>query len=118
MWERDNGARIIAPPSNPMPVAREFIGELYLVGGEFQLRTHKGDFYVYCGGAWPEAEDRRVHSQLWHWLEPKLYLKGEDARAWEPNIHKVNNVVEAMKAITHLDGTQEAPLWADEVPLY
>jgi putative DNA primase/helicase len=124
MWDA-NGRRPdreIAAPSNPMPVGREFIAECYECQSELWLRTHKGDFYTYQDGAWPEAEDRRVHSQLWHWLEPKQYMKkvkdGFEATAWEPNIHKVTNVIEAMKAITHLDGNHEAPLWTDKPPLY
>lgn len=113
------GERLVPPPSDPMAVARQFVAEHYIeIGGVIGLRHHRGSFHRYVGDHWPEDDDRRVSSELWHWLEHAVYEK--DVRGdlvlvpFQPNRYRVGNVLEALKAIGHLPQSLQPPAWFSE----
>lgn len=116
--------RLLPPPSDPMAVARQFVGECYTTSDDdLVLRTHRGDFYRWDETCWPEAEARGVRGDVYRWLESAFYLKetraGPVPTAWQPTRYKVDNVLDALRAVSHLDGTAESPSWichADDVP--
>jgi putative DNA primase/helicase len=115
----DECGRVVAAPSDPMTVARQFVAErLSDARGATLLRNHRGDFYAWTGICWPELEDRRVRADLYEWLEGASYeceSKGETKLApWQPTRHKIANVVEALQAITHLDALVTPPAWLDD----
>lgn len=99
--------RIIPPPTSPMAVARLIVDDLY----RDIVRHWRGDFYRYAGGIWADAEDRGVREAVYTWLEPCSYLKKDETVPWEPNSRKVNDVLDALKAIVYLDRTVEPPAW-------
>jgi putative DNA primase/helicase len=116
--ETPAGSRIVPSPTNPMAVARQFVAETYKGADEaVLLRHHRNGFYRYCGDHYPEDDERRVQSELWHWLETAVYMKlNKKTKAWEPvpfepNKYKVANVVEALKAIGHIAEGVQPPVW-------
>jgi putative DNA primase/helicase len=113
--------RITAPPSNPMAVARDIVADCFRRDRVLLLRHWRGDFYRYACGVWTEAEDRGIRETAYHWLEKAVYMKawknGDEAEPWEPTSRKVNDVIDALKAIAFLDGRTEAPAWLDEASL-
>jgi putative DNA primase/helicase len=100
--------RVTAAPSNPMAVARHLIDDLNLVG---LIRHWRGDFYKYGNGIWADIEDRWLREMIYSWLEPAKYIKKEDLVMWEPTSRKVNDVLDAFKAIAYLDRVIEPPAW-------
>jgi putative DNA primase/helicase len=111
---------IVPAPGDPMAVARMFLAEYN--GGEAisRLRHHRGEFYAWDGRCWPPAEERRLRSDLYRWLESAVYWKTPTRRnadpelvAFAPDRRKVANVVEALQAVCHLDASVEAPAWLD-----
>jgi putative DNA primase/helicase len=112
-------ARIVPAPSDPMAVARMFITEHYThADGTSLIRHHRGDPYCWSGTAWPEAEERRIRSDLYCWLESAFYdnpkSKSPVPEPFEPNRYKIANLVQALQAITHLDKDVTAPAWLEE----
>jgi putative DNA primase/helicase len=110
--------RIVAPPANPMAVARQFIAEMYQdAQGPPLLRHHRNGFYRYVGDHWPEDDERRVQSELWHWLESAFYEReikdGIELVRFEPTRYKIANVLEALKAIGHVAESTQPPAWLD-----
>jgi putative DNA primase/helicase len=66
----DGTIRLVPPPTNPMAVARAFVREHHTSdGGTATIRHHRGDFYMWDGTCWPEAEEWTVRAQLYRWLE-------------------------------------------------
>jgi putative DNA primase/helicase len=113
--------RIVSPPADPMAVARQFVAEHY-VGFEdaLLLRHHRNTFHRYLGDHWPEDDERRVQSELWHWLESAVYWKAgkknspPELTPFEPNKYKIANVLEALKAIGHIAEGVQPPVWLNE----
>ncbi len=113
--------RIVPPPSDPMAVARAFAAENYLgIGGTLLLRHHRNRFHRYTGDHWPEDDERRVSSELWQWLEDAVFEKVVKDELtlfpFEPTRYKIQNVLEALKAIGHVPEAVQHPVWlAEEV---
>jgi hypothetical protein len=108
--------QLIPAPSDPLAVARVFVGERYLDGSErLLLRNHRNTFYRYVGDHWPEDDERRVESELWHWLEDKDYVKITERTTrvvnFEPTRAKVGEVITALRALGHVPEGVQPPVW-------
>jgi putative DNA primase/helicase len=108
----------VAPPGDPMAVARQFLEERFPDANGLPLLVHhRGGFYAWTGTCWPEAEERRIKADLYRWLERASYWKpgkdGPELVPFEPTKYKVANVLEALQAVAHLDAALTAPAWLD-----
>lgn len=121
----DTGPRVVPPPTNPMAVVRDFVTELYTGdGGDLLLHAHRSDLYAWNEKCWPEVELRAVKKSLYSWLEHAVYekiVKDEiELVPWDPTRRKIDDVVDALRAVVHLDGALEPPAWlvgvAERVP--
>lgn len=108
---------IVPSPSNPMGVARQLVDELYTHADQrLVLRALRGDFYAWDGTCWPEAEARGIRGAIYRWLEYAAYADDKGAiKPYEPNRRKVEDVLDALRAVAHLDGRTDPPAWLDEV---
>jgi putative DNA primase/helicase len=110
---------VVAPPGDPMAVARQFVDEKF-TGPDLEsplLVHHRGGFHAWTGTCWPEAEERRIKADLYRWLERAHYWKqsrdGPELVPFEPTKYKVANVLEALQAVAHLDAAVATPAWLD-----
>ncbi len=102
----------IPPPSDPMGVATAFVKAHYSDRQTMLLRHHRGRLVAYDGRAWPEVEDRGVVAAIYMWLEEACFRDKSGAlQRFQPNRRKVADVVEALKAVTHLDAPITPPAW-------
>jgi putative DNA primase/helicase len=97
-----------------MAVAREFVAERYVLDGDvLALRHHRNTFFRWAGDHWPEDDERRVCSELWHYLEDAVYMAAKTIEPFKPTRNKVANVLEALKAIGHISQGAQPPFWLD-----
>ncbi len=98
-----------------MSVARHLVEALYTEPAGLVLHDFRGDFYAYSGTCWPEIDRRIVRADAYTYLEHAVYEKkttqGIVTEPWSPTRHKIDNVVDAMRAIVMLDGG-EPPIWS------
>lgn len=107
--------RIVPPPADPMAVARQFLAEHYTGEGEAQLvKRHRGSYHTHQGAYWREAEDSQIRAVSYEWLEDALYPTDHGYAPFQPNRSKVANMLEALQAITYLDGSVDPPAWLDD----
>jgi putative DNA primase/helicase len=114
------GARRVASPKEPLPNARAFLSERYTHESVRTLHFHQESFFAWNGTAYEEVEVARIRSELYQWLEAGFYFDDKGNLApFNPNQSKVDQVVDALKAVTHLQASVQAPAWlGDEVPPY
>ena len=98
-------------PANPMLSARTFVAQRAL-----GLR-HDGAFYCYDGAAYRSLEERSVRADIYHFLDGanRLTEVGELV-PFDPTRSKVDNVVDALRAISDLPHTKQAPCWLADDP--
>ena len=108
--------KVVPPPTSPLPVSRELVDDVYKTEAGVVLRYYGGDLYRYDGTAWPEIEGRSVRAAAYKWLEDAVFEKetsdGEVLEAWDPTRYKIDNVIDALRAVVMLEGG-EAPMWVD-----
>ncbi len=106
--------RLVAAPTHPMAVARGLVNELYLRPEGVVLRVHRGDFYHWDGRCWPEVDQRDVRGTGYQWLEDAVFLHPERGElSFAPSRRKIDDVVDALRAVVLLDSKHEAPTWTD-----
>ncbi len=115
------GASDVKPPpmldrGDPMRSAREMIERNYRAQGKRTLHHHKGALYRWSGAHYQEVDDRDVTAALYTFLDGAFHV-GQDKQGAEaqvpfrPNTTRVNEVRNALSAISHLDGAIRAPAW-------
>jgi putative DNA primase/helicase len=96
----------------PYDVARLFLARDFTVEGRRTLHRHRGGFYHWNGTAYPEIDE----AYLRHRLYPFLDQCTTGQRPAKPNAAMVSNVLDALRAASHLDDSVAAPAWLDQVP--
>jgi putative DNA primase/helicase len=106
---------ILPSPSNPMAVARRFVEALYMVPpGRLLLRTHRGDFFSWQGTYYGEITRADVHARAYAFVEHAVYLHPDKGpQPFAPTQRKMADLLDALRAITHVESGPDAPLWID-----
>ena len=107
------GLTIVPPPNRPMAVARELVTAKYMNADQLTLRDHRGDFYSWDGACWPEIDRRDIRAAAYGYLEHAYSLDGMKLRAFEPTRRKIDDVLDALRAVTLLDSTLNPPCWTN-----
>lgn len=107
------GRQVLPPPSNPMAVARQLVADRFTDGDLTVIRAWRGGFYAWNGLCWPEADEATIRASAYAYLEHAVYEAPDGRRPWEPNRNKVANVLETLRAVTHLDPSTQPPAWLD-----
>ncbi|MGI5288052.1 DNA primase family protein [Nonomuraea polychroma] len=108
------------PPGNPMAVARHLAPAWHTPDKLLTLRHWRGSWMSWQGPDWRELDPQEVRAMLYPMLEHATYLhtttKGEiEVRNWAPTARKINDLMDAVAAITHLPPTVDAPVWIDSL---
>ena len=114
--DNDAGARrLVPPPSSPMAVARDFAEARYIDNdGLLLLRDHRGAFYAWNQLCWTEIDRRDVRRDAYQWLEHATYIHPKAGEVpFNPTRRKIDDVVDALRAIVMLDSSAAAPCWTD-----
>ena len=99
-----------------MAVARDLAKALYIDGeGRGLLRYHRGDFYRWNGSCRREVANRDVRGAVYEWLEHATYVHKKDGVVpFDPSRRKVDDVIDALRAVVLVSSTEEAPCWTDD----
>ena len=100
------------PPSQPLPNARRFVGERF-DHSEHPLLVHQGGlFYAWDGTCWPALDDADLRAQLYEHFEHATYIAEEGNRKpFAPNRYKIGDLLDALRAVTHMPVTTKTPCW-------
>jgi putative DNA primase/helicase len=113
---------VILDPSDPMPTARRFVERFHIVSEYRALQHHAGAFFQYCPSAnvYAEVEEAAIRAQLYNYLEsakrlskPKGESKEQESVPFKPTKSKVENAMDALRAICNLPASVAAPCWLE-----
>jgi putative DNA primase/helicase len=96
-------------PKDPRPSARQFLAGHYSQQRTRTIRLQNGDYYVWNGTCWREADPDVVKAQTWGFLERAL--EDETGLKFKPNRSKVGEVWAALESETVLHRDVQAPAW-------
>jgi putative DNA primase/helicase len=103
-------------PKEPMAVARAFVAEHYTHPPDsLVLRHWRGGWWRWATTHWYEVEHRAVRQAGYRFTEHAVYpvatKTGVELTPWDPNRHKVADLLEALTAVCHLAETVDQPVW-------
>jgi putative DNA primase/helicase len=110
--------------ADPLPSARAFVARSYVVDGLMALRHHAGVFYAHQPdiGAYHDLDEAAVRAELYLFLEGAQWWtesKGQQPpklEAFKPTKNKVENVLDALRAVCNLPASCAAPCWLQDDP--
>lgn len=107
----------VSPPSDPMSNARDYIRARYHRYGRTLLVYQRGQFYHYDGTCWPRIEDGALRSGLYQHFEKTVWIdESGKKRPYEPSRRRIDDLVDALKAIAYLDTAVTTPSWLSSTP--
>jgi putative DNA primase/helicase len=114
---KDTESPLVIDPKAPYDIARLFLDEHYVEGGQRTLHRHRGVFYAWNGTAYPEADEASLRAELYEFLD-QCVTTADKGETWpvKPNARMVGNVLDALAAAAQLDIAIAAPAWLDHVP--
>jgi putative DNA primase/helicase len=106
---------LLPSPKVPLDVAMKLIEGTYRhPGGALLLRHWRGSFWSWTGSHWTELEDNAVRATVYKFTEYAHFLDDKDrAQPWAPTRHKVADLLDALRAVTHLPEAVHPPAWID-----
>ena len=105
---------MLPPPSQPMAVARKLVAALYSVADGLALREHRGDLFHWNGQCWPEMRKQDVRAAAYRFLEHAHYVDPkEGVKPFAPSRRKIDDVIDALRAVVLLDSSADVPTWTD-----
>jgi putative DNA primase/helicase len=105
-----NNEQIIIDPGAPYAVAKLFARRYCDSEGTRTLHHHRGSFYRWTGTAYAELTDEALRARLYAFLE-NCVGGGRKPKRVKPNKGMINNVLDGLRAATHLDAATEPPAW-------
>ena len=115
---RDALQRKLPSPKEPLRVARILIDERYS-NGSLLLRAWRGGIWVWDATRWVEVEESKIRSDTYTFVEHAAWIdtskKEPEEKPWAPNRYKIADLVDAMRAATHLREDVHQPAWLEAV---
>jgi putative DNA primase/helicase len=109
-------SRLVPPPSDPMAVARQIVADLYTTADGVVVAAWRGDVYRWTGTHWSMVEARDVRAELYEYLEYAEFAGRRGQEPWEPTRRRIDDVLDAMKAIVIVASDVEPPVWIGDAP--
>jgi putative DNA primase/helicase len=111
-----DGDVLVLNPNDPLPSAREYVTRQHTVADVLTLRHQHSVFYAYDAsvGAYHEHDDATVRARLYRFLELAYRPSDPEADArvrFQPTRSKVENVLDALRAVCNLPSAQRPPCW-------
>ena len=106
------------PPTAPYEVARQLFRDYLTDPGLSKLAAWRGGWMAWRVTHWTEVDAAQLRqtvyaalSRAFYWHETKA---GTEERDWNPDRHKVTNVLEALAAVVFLPSDIDPPAWINE----
>jgi putative DNA primase/helicase len=106
------------PPAEPMRVANQLVAERYGgAAGGLILRHWRGEFWHWQASHWLEVADPTLRAECYLYTEHAVFVKMKNEvpmlEPWAPNRYRVADLLDALRAVTHLSETVDMPVWLD-----
>jgi putative DNA primase/helicase len=122
IWDKaaPDGDQVVIVPSAPLDIAKTYVRVKHSAHGAPSLQHHRGEFFDWSGSTYRQADDLALRAGLYDFLAQCVSrVKDEASDNWKqvpvkPNMRFVGNVIDALRAATHLPTEITPPAWLDD----
>jgi putative DNA primase/helicase len=119
-----DGEPLILDPGDPLPSAREFVDRYHVEAGVRALHHQASLFYAYdrSTSVYREHDEVAVRARVYGFLEKTLSWTSAlgdqepDLAPFKPTKSKVENVLDALRAVCNLHADSKPPCWLESDP--
>jgi putative DNA primase/helicase len=109
---------LVLDPKDPLPSAREFVAARFTRDRLRVLHYHRGEFLRWTGTHYAVMDEIEIRAELYPWLERAVVIaKGSGGALvqlpYKPTKSKVDNVVDALEAMSAVAVDVDPPAWLD-----
>jgi putative DNA primase/helicase len=105
---------MLPAPNRPLEVARQVVQEHHHHHDGLRLRFWRGAFWRWHRSHWREAEDAELRAKVYRFTGHAVYMDDKlKEKPWAPTKHKVADVLDALRAVTHLGEQVDQPAWVN-----
>jgi hypothetical protein len=97
--------------NTPLNSAREFVHREFERDGDRTLVYYRGSFYEWTGTHYEETNADHLRSRVYEFLDNALTVRNNRSEPFNPTQHKVNLVLDALKAHVAENSKRNAPFW-------
>jgi D5-like protein len=110
---------VVIDTKAPFSVAKLFLDKFVTQADARTLHHHRAAFYKWNGRAYLDKADGELRAEIYPFLDQSFFQdqKG-NLRPVKPNASMVTNVLDGLRAASHLDGSISAPAWIRPVSNY
>jgi putative DNA primase/helicase len=106
----------IVDPGAPYKIAKLFRRMSFSISGTPTLYHQHDGFYSWNGTAYPELGETELRAKLYAFLNRCVVRNSKGAlEPYKPNMARVANVLDGLRAASNLSGSISAPAWLDQV---
>ena len=108
-----NGALVVLVPGEPTVIADKFLKTRYMDGPTRTLVEQFENFYQYTGTHYKEILLSAVRANLYEFLENAKKRSGNCLAPFNPVMGNVTEIMDAVKAKTHISNPANGDFWID-----
>jgi putative DNA primase/helicase len=119
IWDRATpdlqvGPALVIDERAPYTTAKLFLDQEFTTGDHRTLHHHRSGFYRWTGSAYSELDNEQLRALLYAFLNATVTMGADrKLRKVKPNAAMVTNVLDALRAASHLDNAIAPPAWLD-----
>jgi len=98
---------------DPITIAREFVRLRFMVDVLRAIHFYRSEFFVYERGSYRKSDSADIRAAIWAFLEEAQRLDDKHLEEFKPTLTIVSNVVDALRAVCHLDSQHDTPMWLE-----
>jgi putative DNA primase/helicase len=102
---------VLLPHDDPLICAQRFVEIQFARDGGCGLVYYRGDFYEWTGTHYEICDDAHLRSRLYGFLAEAKTTRKDEIVPFKPNQHKVNEIIDALKAGVEESSRPDAPFW-------
>jgi len=118
--ESDADPAPILDPADPLPAARELVAAKFTAHNRRVIVHHRGEFVAWRGSHYAPLPDAELRAEAYRFAEQAVTMKrvGDDWQCvpFKPTKPKIENLLDALRAVAVLPGDVDAPAWLDAKP--
>jgi putative DNA primase/helicase len=112
-WRQSVPGTVVLARGVPVESAAAFIRQGYQANGTPALAYYRANFYEWTGTNYSECDDHHLRSKLYEFLNNAVTPEGEP---FNPTAHRVNQIIDALKAVVEQNSRRNTPFWLDQEP--
>lgn len=104
-------SELLLDPHDPLAIARQLVADRYFQDDWQTIYDWRGDLHRYTGTHYAAFEAAAARAEQYKYLERAIRRSGKGTKLFQPTAATINNVMDALRAVSFLDSSVVAPAW-------